>query len=155
MTTARYAADDDVRTALGKYGQRLPTDLDLAGVGAMAHAELLDALAAVYPNGLPTFADDALEVVRWAEAKLAAAEVLSLLRVNYADLGDAPELMRSDALGRVRDGVIGYPPGSTSSDGGTGAPVAVSPGPRLTSFTPASAFPDPYDELRDAGIRYL
>ena len=65
--------------------------------------------AKVYPDGLPRFAGDGLTVVRYAEAKLAAAEVLDAIRVNLPDLGDAPDQLRASALGSLRDGVDRLP----------------------------------------------
>lgn len=149
-----YADEGNVNTILGNLAGRLPESLSpVSEFLDLAHSEVVDVLAAVYPNGTPEFAGPGLLAVTWAEAKLAAAEVLSAVRVNLPQqIGDTPSRLRREALESLRDGVVGYPAGS-STDGPGGATVA--PGPRVSSFTPASAFPDPYDALRGLGISGL
>lgn len=150
-----YATDGNVNTILGNLAGRLPATLaPLATFRDLAHATLTDALTEVYPNGIPEFAGVGLEALTWAEAKLAAAEILGAVRVNLPDLGDAPERLRREAMATVAGGVVGYPPGSSSDPANPGG-VVTTPGPRVSSFTPASAFPDPYDELRGLGISGL
>lgn len=145
-----YAAEADVRNVLGPLGTptRLPSWISLADVLALAHAQVVDRLGFVYPNGLPTFSDDAVDVVRYAEAKVAAAEVLERLRVNLPDLGDQPDRLLKSAWASLDDGVVGYPPGSSDTGGTTPGTTSSTPGPRSTSFTPLSAFDDPYAAAR-------
>ena len=142
-----YASADDVRNVLGTIGNRLPAWVDLDVFLSAGHAEVVDRLAGVYPDGIPAFAGDGLTVVRWAEAKLTAADVLDAIRVQVDDLGDGPDRLRASAVAALSDGVVGYPPGSSGVDvDGTTVPVSTSP--RWSSYTPLSAFPDPYDAVR-------
>lgn len=155
-----YASTGDVETALGNLKGRLPASLSPIPTWlSLAHAEVIDLLSAVYPNGIPEFADgsDGVEAVRWAEAKIAASEILEAVRINLSDLGDAPQRLRDSAVRTLVDGVVGYPPGSTTIDDpdNPGTSVPVSARPRVSSYTPASAFPDPYDALRGLGIPNL
>lgn len=148
-----YSLDGDVTNALGTIGNRLPSWVTVETFRNMANAEILDRLARVYPDGIPTFEGPALEVVKYAEAKLAAAEILEAIRVNLPDLGDAPDRLRTSAYDAIGDGVVGYPPGSADT-GSTSTPGQTStPGPRVSSFTPLSAFPDPYG-LGRTGARF-
>jgi len=151
-----YATDADVRNVLGQVGNRLPSWVVVSKYVAIAHATVVDRLAKVYPDGIPPFAGDAVDVVAFAEAKLAAAEILEAIRVNLPDLGDAPDRLRASAFSSMDDGVVGYPIGSVDVPGdGTTTPGTVSsPGPRLSSFTPLSAFPDPYEPARDPAARF-
>lgn len=151
-----FAADQDVRNVLGTVGNRLPAWIVIARYLSIAHATVVDRLARAYPNGIPTFEGDAADVVSFAEAKLAAAEILEAIRVNLPDLGDAPDRLRDSAFSSIDDGVVGYPIGSSDVPGGDpAAPAATStPGPRVSSFTPLSAFPDPYEPARDPAIRF-
>lgn len=142
-----YATDPDVVSMLGTIGNRLPSWVTVATFRDLANAELVDRLAAVYPHGIPTFTGTGLEAVRWAEAKLAAAEILDAVRVNLPDLGDAPDRLRASVDRTLDGGIVGYPPGSTDVEGGTPGEIA-SPTPRVSSYTPLSAFPDPYDAAR-------
>lgn len=149
-----YADDQDVKNALGALRDRLPSWVIVTDFRNMAHAEIVDRLGGAYPDGIPTFAGPGLDVVRYAEAKLAAAEILEAIRVNLPDLGDAPDRLRTSAFSAVDRGVTGYPAGSTDTDpGGTGTPTTSSSSPRVSSFTPLSAFPDPY-EVGRYGARF-
>lgn len=156
-----YAAAGDVETTLGNLAGRLPADLSPIETWlSLAHAEVVDVLSQVYPNGIPPFAagSDGREAVRWAEAKIAAAEILEAVRINLTDLGDVPTRLRDSALRTLADGVVGYPPGSTTTpdpDDPDGPGIVTSPRPRVSSYTPASAFPDPYESLRGYGIPNL
>lgn len=149
------STDQQVKDVLGPNGNRLPAWINVEAFRRMAGAEVVDQLANVYPNGLPTFAGAGLDAVTYAEAKLAAASILEAIRVNLPDLGDAPDRLRTSATLTLSGGVVGYPPGSETVDTGGGVPQSAAKGPRVSSFTPASAFPDPYAALRDAGVRYL
>lgn len=145
-----YSTDADVRNSLGNLRDRLPAWVTIEEFRDLANALVVDELARTYPDGIPAFAGPGLAIVRFAEAKLAAAQILEALRVSLPDLGEAPDRLREDAYRSLSDGVVGYPAGSTdvpSTD--PLAPVRSStPGPRVSSFTPLSAFPDPYDEAR-------
>lgn len=147
-----YASPDDVRDVLGSLRDRLPAWVDLDRFLGIAHAELIDRLSVTYPDGVPTFVGAGGEIVRYAEAKIAAAEVLEAIRVNLPDLGDGPARLRESAETTIRDGVAGYPAG-VSTPGGDADPRPVNTGPRASSFTPLSAFPDPYEAGR-VGIRF-
>lgn len=157
--TARYASDADVRLALGKLGNRLPAEVNIAAFGSMAHADLLGKLADVYPAGLPDFTSsgDAVEAVRWAEARLAAAEILDVLRAAYPDVGETPSKLRESVASTLDGGIVGFPPGSTAVDDGSGGSVvATSSAPLASSNAPSSLFIDPYEDLRDpATLPYL
>lgn len=150
-----YASDADVLNALGTLGKgdRLPDWVDVASFRGIAHADVLDRLSRIYPDGVPVFVGPGLDVVRYAEAKLAAAEILEAIRVNLPDLGEAPDRLRSSAYAPLSDGVPGYPPGSTTP-GGEEDPRPVNTGPRVSSFTGVSAFPDPYAAVRGYGGRF-
>jgi hypothetical protein len=152
-----YSTDDDVTNVLGNIGNRLPEWVTVADWRTLAHAEAVDMLAKVYPRGIPAFAGDGLVVVRYAEAKLAAAAILEAIRVNLPDLGDAPDQLREDAVRILSDGVIGYPADSelVDDDDNPETPsVPVQQAPVMSSFTPLSAFPDPYEVGRVDGERF-
>lgn len=149
--TARYASDGDIRLALGKLGNRLPAEIDVAVFGSMAHADLLGRLADTYPAGVPAFASspDAVEAVRWAEARLAAAMILDVLRAAF-DVGDTPGKLRESVRDTLDGGIVGFPPGSTEvSDGAGGLLVVSGSVPLASSNAPNSLFVDPYEDLRD------
>lgn len=148
-----YSTDDQVRNRLGPIGNRLPTWVDLPEFRATAYADVVDRLARVYPDRIPTFEGAGLTLVASAEAKLATAEILEALRVNLPDLGDAPERLKVSAYAALDDGVVGYPAGSSDAGGSTPGQVA-NPGPRVSSFTPLSAVADPYAEARDPDVRF-
>lgn len=146
-----YATGADAVTLLGNIGQRLPTSIDPDQHVSVAHAEVVDRLGRVYPDGPPVFEGDGLLVVRWAEAKVAAASILDAVRVQFPDMvGELPGELRAAAWASLDDGVVGYPPGSADvPDGVPGGEVYTPAGPMVSSFTPASNFVDPYDALRD------
>lgn len=147
-----YATDGNVNTILGSLAGRLPATLaPVSEFLALAHTTVLDVLTDVYPAGVPEFASEGLLAVTWAEAKLAAAEILGAVRVNLPDLGDAPDRLRREAMATLSGGVVGYPAGSGSDPDNP----TVTAGPRVSSFTQASAFPDPYEALRGRGISGL
>jgi hypothetical protein len=154
--TDPYASDQDVADVLGTIASRLPTWVSVPRFRASAHALVVDRLAKVYPDAIPAFDGNGLGVVTLAEAKVAAAEILDAIRVNLPDLGEAPAELRKSAWESLDDGVVGYPIGSggDSGSGGTGPTTTVA-GPRVSSYTPASAFPDPYEAHRDTGIDFL
>lgn len=144
-----YASEPDVRAILGKLGSRLPADVDPATHLDMAHASITDRLRDVYgtgPDDVPDFAGDGLEVVRWAEAKLAAASVMStlLLSLPAADR-EAVTMLRAEAYGDLSRGIPGYPVGGVDPDG-AGPASSYPPGPSVSSgVSGSSLFPDPYD----------
>lgn len=141
-----FSTDTDVRNQLGAVASRLPTWVDLEANRAIANADVLDRLSRVYPNGIPAFTGPGADVVKFAEARLAAAETLEQIRVSLPDLGDTPDRLRTAAYDSLADGVVGYPPGSETipDDPETGSTATTTPGPRVSSFTPLSVFPDPY-----------
>lgn len=155
-----YSADTDVVDQLGTLGTRLPGWVVVSTFRNIAHATITDRLGREYPDGIPLFSGASADVVRYAEAKLAAAEILEAIRVNLPDLGDAPDRLRASVEETLTGGIVGYPPGSAAVDvdGDPGTPgVAAVAGPRVSSFTPLSAFPDPYaparlDPYRDAAL---
>lgn len=152
--TDPFSSDDDVRLLLGPIGNKLPAWVIVADFRGMAHAEVVDKLGEVYPSGIPAFDGNAATVVRWAEAKIAAAEILDSIRVNLTeDQAAAADGLREAADRVLANGVVGYPVGATPDDGSTPGRVTV-PGPRVSSFTPLSAFPDPYAEARDETVPY-
>lgn len=149
-----YAAAGDVTNVLGPIGNRLPSWLDVEEFLTLGHAVTIDALAQVYPDKIPTFEGDALTLVKLVEAKLTAAEILDAVRVLLKDENDltAAESFRASAYASIANGVVGYRPGTEAVDD-DGDPLTpdvtnVAPGPRISSFTPMSAFPDPYDAIR-------
>lgn len=150
-TSSWFSTDEDVRNVLGTLRDRLPAWVDVREYRSIAHGLLIDRLAVPYSDGIPTFTGAGLTLVRLAEAKLAAAEILEALRVNLPDIGDAPDRLRSSAYVAVDNGVPGYPPGSSDvDDGDPDTPsVPANTGPRVSSFTPLSAVADPYAEARD------
>lgn len=147
---APYSSDPDVRLLLGKIGGRLPAEVDVATFRSIAHADVLDRLGDAYGGTVPTLnaGSDALEAARWAEAKVAAAEILETLRASLPDLGEAPEQLRTSAYATLSRGLPGLLPGGGTTTGPDGSPVATSPRPQVSSFTPVSLFEDPYDALR-------
>lgn len=158
--TAPYAAPADVTNVLGSIGSRLPAWVDVATFLSTAHAEVVDRLSRVYREEIPAFEGDAATIVRYVEARVAAAAILDAIRVNLPDLGDAPTELRASAYASIEDGVVGYPadatvtPGVDDGAGGTTPAVVTVPGPRVSSFTPLSAFPDPYADARDPSVSW-
>lgn len=149
---ALYASTDDVTGPLGSLASRLPAWVDRAVYLGMAHAQVVEALGDTYPQEIPTFEGPGLDVVKYAEAKLAAAEILSAIRVNLpADAQAVPEAMRAEALETLARPIVGYPVDEEvlDDDGDPDTPgIIVSSSPRISSFTPMSAFPDPYEAAR-------
>lgn len=142
-----YATIADVRTALGRIGNRLPAEIDVAAFLAMGHATVLERLRAAYgPDGPPAFTGDGLEVVRWAEAKTAAAAILEILRSQLDSVGDAPDRMRRSAEADLLGGVIGYPPGGVDPDATGPLGPSAAQGPRTSSSGAYSLVPDPYGD---------
>jgi hypothetical protein len=145
---APYAQPGDVHTALGKLGNR-PGLPDVDKHLAMAHAEVLDLLGDVYGATIPDpFRPIAAEALRWAEAKLAAAAILDILRAAYPDESAVAAQLRESALATIRGGLPGQRPGDTSGSvtppPGSGPVTLV---PRLATEPPVSNFADPYAEL--------
>lgn len=149
MTTT-YCTDDDVNQILGTLKNKLPAFVALDKARQMAHAELLDRLGAMYPK-MPEWAGPGLEAVKWAEAKLTGADILDSIRINIDTVGDAPERLRAAVERTLVNGIVGYPIGSEVVDDGDGNPHTVIRSPLVSSFTPFSAFPDPYADVRDIG----
>jgi hypothetical protein len=152
--TATYCTDEDVQQILGTLKNKLPSFVDLDKSRQMAHAELVDRLSLMYPK-MPIWAGAGLEALRWAEAKLTGADILDSIRINIDTVGDAPERLRAAVERTLEGGIVGYPPGSETVDDGDGNPVAVVRSPLVSSYTPVSAFPDPYADVRDMGLEYL
>lgn len=151
--TPEYATVPDVVLALGALGPRVEAtpSVDLASHLSMAHAEVLDRLADAYgTRTLPVFTGDAMEAARWAEARIAAANVLDILRASLTDVSDVPERLRRSAWATIDGGLPGFRPGDPDP-GSTPPPkfpedIGV---PRVSSCAPGSNFPDPYvDPLR-------
>jgi hypothetical protein len=141
-----YAAVEDVRAVLGKLGDR-PGLPDLEVHLAMAHADVVDRLSDVYGPTLPTWRPVAAEAVRWAEAKIAAASVLDILRAALDDASRVAEELRASAYATIAGGLPGQRPGDATPELEEGQ----SPVPSLprSSYTVAgtgglSNFADPY-----------
>lgn len=151
-----YSTDDDVRNVLGSLRDRLPTWVDLPAFREVAYATTLEKLGQAYPAGIPTFDGAAADVVRFAEAKYAAAEILDALRVNLpADSQDQPDRLRASADEALAGGVVGYLP--APADQLPPSPAEDPPVSRMpvaSSWTPFSAFPDPYAPARGLGGRF-
>lgn len=149
-----YASDDDVRHLLGTLRTRLPDWVVISEYLEVAHGLAVGVLAKVYPGGVPDFTGDAATVVRWAEAKIAAGEILSAIRVNLdPEAREVPDQMRAEAYETLGGPIVGFPVGGeeVDDDGDPDTPgIIVNPSPRVSSFTPMSAFPDPYDAARVA-----
>lgn len=149
-----YASAPDVVKLLGSIGTRLPDWLNLEDYIDVAHGLTLDALSSSYPAKIPAFEGPGLEVVKWAEAKLAAAEALSAIRINLPESArEVPDEMRAEAYATLGRAVVGYPLDSEAVDvdGNPATPsVVVTTAPRISSFTPMSAFGDPYEAARKA-----
>jgi len=164
-TVTTYATDPDVLNFLGQIRNRLPEWIGTAELRApfleIAHSEVVDSLAAAYPQGVPSFTGAGRDVVRYAEAKLAAAQILDAVRVNLStDQLDAPDRLRSSAFLSLEGGVAGYLPDTeqtpTPGGGGTGGGTTTTgPRPRVSSYTSLSAFPDPYEGVRDYAEGYV
>lgn len=151
-----YSTDDAVKNLLGPIATKLPAWVIVTDYRTTAYAETLDVLAGVYGNAIPAFTGAGLAVVALAESRFAAAGILESIRVLTGDDTDAPARLRAEARSSLVDGVPGYPVGAagTDTDGNPDTPdVYGTPSPRVSSFTPLSAFPDPYAAARD-GSRF-
>lgn len=145
-----YATEANVTPLLGQLAGRLPGWVNVEEYLEIANAEVVEALGDVYPDNLPAFAGPGLAVVKLAEAKLATAAILSALRVNLPkEAQDVPEAMRAEALATLSNAVVGYPVGGVDVPGSP-TPRKVGNSPRHSSFTPMSAFADPYAAARVA-----
>lgn len=150
-----YASDADVVTVLGPLGARVQAaaGINLEAAVSAAHAEALDRLLVAYGTLPPRFTGDAGNAVRWAEAQLAGADVLDILRAAMTDVSDIPERLRRSAWAKLDGGLPGFTPGDpTPTDPPTDPPFTPAPDagvPRVSSAAPLSNFPDPYlDPLR-------
>lgn len=156
-----YAGTTDVLNQLGSIRDTLPSWVVLDEWIALAHATVVDVLAKTYGGTVPAFTGPGELVVRFAEAKIAAAEILHAIRVNLGpEMHEVPDELRAAAIASLVDGVPGYPldDGTVIDDDGdpTTEPVVTVAHPLVSSYTPASAFPDPYAELRGiAGLEKL
>jgi hypothetical protein len=143
-----YASAVDVRTVLGKLGSRLPAEVDVDAFLAMAEAVTGDRLAELYGPAGPDLTGQpiATEVVRWATAKRAAADVLDVLRASV-DVSDLPERLRKAATEALAGGLPGLPLGT---DNASTTPGASSIGPRISDYARGSYFDDldPYADTR-------
>lgn len=153
-----WSSVDDVVFVLGRLGPRVRAnvDIDLDAFLSVAHSEALDRLVTVYGSpSLPTFTGDALVALRWAEAKLAAADILDMLRTTLGDdQAEVPERLRRSAWATLDGGVPGFRPGDpVPGEDGPPLPTWTSQ-PRHTSATPVSNFANPYDELVIEGVEY-
>lgn len=145
-TVPRYATDPDIVAVLGKIGPRLPAEIAVATFGAIAHAETVDRLGEVYGDNVPAFTGNALEAVRWAEAKLAAAEILEALRASLPDVGETPVRLRQSAERTLSSTIPGAPAGGGTATDASGAAVAYGPTPLARNNAPGSLIVDPYSE---------
>ena len=140
---APYAAPADALLTLGPVGTRtLPAGIDVDAHVAMAHAQVMERLAEVYPNGLPTFTGVGREVVRWAEARLAGASLLDALRAHLGgDTTATATDLRVSALATLEGTIPGYPAGSGPTEPGATPRPSL---PRHTSTMVGSIVADPY-----------
>lgn len=153
VPSSPYADDASVRQLLGPIGNKLPTWVDVEQQLGIAHATAVEALGKAYAGRIPTFAGDALVVLRWAEAKLAAAQILDAIRVLFPDQSTAADDLRAAAYRDLDGGLIGYPVGTGADLEADDDSVRLAgAGPRVSSFTPLSVFDDPYGPARDSRI---
>lgn len=148
-----YASPDDVVAVLGKLGPRVAAteSVSIDDQLAIAHADVVDRLHAVYGRTLPQFVPVGLESIRWATARLAGAAILDILRAAMpSDAAEVPERLRASAWSTLDGGV----PGSPVGDPVPGPPAgATDPGlPLWSSAAPGSNFDDPYVCVDDAGV---
>lgn len=142
-----WSSEQDVYDTLGKLGPKVKDAADGGrfDTGAQleaARAEAVTRLEVLYGvGGVPNPEEGAgFEVIRWAVARLAAANVLDILRASLPDVSELPERLRRTAWATLGDGIPGFPPG--------GGPDT--PGRRTTPLGSAggvSQFPDPYATL--------
>jgi hypothetical protein len=142
--TAPYADPDDVRLALGPLGGRLPVGFDVDRHLRRAHAEVLDELGTVYRAGVPTFTGDGAEAARFAEANVAAANILDALRAHLGDVSQLATDLRAAAARTVTGGVPGFPVDAGPTVPGTTSRPAV---PQVSHVARVSVFGDPYAHL--------
>lgn len=143
---ATYASVEDVRVALGNLGNRLPATIDLDGHLGMAHAVVVDKLTDAYPGEIPTFTGPGLDVVRWAEARIAAADILDILRASTTTDSPVAETLRQTAYDTLDRGVPGFRPGGpTTTPGTTPMPAR----PRVSHVATTTVFADPYTPAVD------
>lgn len=144
-----YASTEDVQLVLGKLGPRLPAEIDLDAFLAMAESATGDRLAELYGPEGPDLTGQAIatEVVRWATAKRAAADVLDVLRVSVDVGSDLPERLRKAATDALAGGLPGLPLGT---DNASTVPGASSVAPQVSDYAPGSYFTDldPYADER-------
>lgn len=126
-----WAAVADVTSLLGALP--LPAGVSVDAHLTRAHAIAVGWLVGTYGEDVPTFTGAGLELVKTAEASLAAAGVLSALLVRQ----DAPDYTavqswRADAKATLTKVVPGYPVGAVDPDG-AGPKVRVVPPPVSSS----------------------
>lgn len=139
-----YASDEQVRVVLGGLADRLPATISLEQRRAMAHAEVLERLVGTYGT-LPSaqWRPEALLAVQWAEAKIAAADILDIIRATRSDDSAVADKLRASAYATLGRALPGQP---IADDGSTTPPVAPLPYvPRSTGG--ASVFADPYADI--------
>lgn len=144
--TMTYADPEDVVVVLGKIGPRVLANetVDLAEHLSIANVDVREYLRRAYPRGVPTFTPEGLTTLRWAEARIAAAAVLDILRASMpTDVAEVPERLRASAFATLAGGV----PGSPVGDDTPGPPpdaVIDRTSPRHSAYA-VSNFADPYD----------
>lgn len=139
-----WATVEDVYDTLGKMGPKVKDAddagrFDTASQLQAARAEAYNRLERVYGPGRvpdPGAGTAGLEVIRWAVARLAAANTLDILRAALPDVSELPERLRRSAWDALGAGLPGFPPG-----GGPGNPTSNAP---WASSGGVSLFPDPY-----------
>lgn len=144
--TEPYTTDADVKLVLGKIatGARLDqAGIDVAAMIPAAHVEVLDKLTEVYGPTLPDVTGDALETVRWAEARICAANILDILRASLDTVSDIPERLRRSAWDTLGRGLPGLRPGDPA--GPEPLPTWTAQ-PAHSSSTPVSNWPNPYSD---------
>lgn len=148
-----YASADDVRLVLGKLGSRLPAEIDVDAFLGMSESATGDRLAELYGPAGPDLSGQAIatEVVRWATAKRAAADILDVLRVSVDVGADLPERLRKAAADALAGGLPGLPLGT---DNASSVPGASGVAPRISDYAPGSYFDDldPYADTRPLPI---
>lgn len=143
-----WAGEEDVFDTLGKVGPKVKAAteagrFDTAAQLAAAHVEAYTRLEGVYGVGrVPAPVADSVghEVLRWAVARLAAANILDILRASLPDVSELPERLRRTAYATLDSPVPGFPPG-----GNPGTPAAW--GAPFSTAGGVSQFPDPYTSL--------
>lgn len=142
LTLAAFAGDRDVRDALGRLGDRLPADLDIPRRIAVAHADVVDRLVQTYGTDLPTWGPVALDLLRWTEAKLAAALILEQLTAAANVDPVLAVSLREAAHATLARGLPGHAPGQP--DTVTPRPPDGPALPTVSTAAPGSNFADPY-----------